>query len=140
MKRPRLQPRALPPRAGRPPEKAPDEIHRGDLFWVDCDPSVGAEPRKTRTCVIVSNDVANLRGGMVSLVTTQAWTAERAKRVFMVDLRRPRSTMEAPRLANASVVMTYDRSRLRGRVGKVHADAMTALDSALSLHLGLRPI
>ena len=140
MKRSRSQPRAVRPRVDRASEKAPDEIHRGDLFWIDCDPSVGAEPRKTRTCVIVSNDVANLRGGMVSIVTTQAWTAERANRAFMVDLRKPRSTMEAPRVANASVVMTYDRSRLRGRVGKVHADAMKALDGALSLHLGLRPV
>jgi mRNA-degrading endonuclease toxin of MazEF toxin-antitoxin module len=35
------------------------EIRRGDILWISCDPSLGVEPRKTRTCVVVSNDVAN---------------------------------------------------------------------------------
>ena len=88
------------------------QVRRGDVLWINCDPSVGVEPRKTRTCVVVSNDLANEFGAAVTVVPTQAFSAERAARVYMVDLRKPRSTLGEPRVANASMIMTYDRTRI----------------------------
>jgi mRNA-degrading endonuclease toxin of MazEF toxin-antitoxin module len=55
----------------------------------------------------------------------------------MVDLRRPRSDLRVARVANASMVMTYDRRRVVKRAGRISAEAQQALDQALSLHLGL---
>ena len=51
----------------------PIEIRRGDILWIRCDPSIDAEPRKLRTCVVVSNDVANQFGQAVTVVPTQAY-------------------------------------------------------------------
>lgn len=119
----------------RPSE--PPEVRRGDILWIQCDPSVGAEPRKVRTCVVVSNDLANRYGATVTVIPTQAYTAERAARAYMVDLRPPRSAMKEPRVANASMVMTYDRSRVVSRVGRVRKETLVAIDRALSVHLGL---
>ena len=34
-------------------------MKRGEAWWVEFDPSVGSEIRKTRPAVIVSNDAAN---------------------------------------------------------------------------------
>lgn len=34
-------------------------MKRGEVWWVEFDPSVGSEIRKTRPAVIVSNDGAN---------------------------------------------------------------------------------
>jgi len=116
------------------------EFRRGDVLWIQCDPSVGVEPRKTRTCVVVSNDVANRYGQAVTVVPTQAYTAERAARTYMVDLRTPRSTLAAGRVANASMVMTYDRERVVRRAGRISADTQRAVDRALGMHLGLTPI
>ena len=117
--------------------REPIEPRRGDILWVRCDPSVGVEPRKTRTCVVVSNDLANRYGETVTVVPTQRHSAARAARAYMVDLRSPRSETKASRVANASLVMTYDRSRLVARVGRVSPEAQKAIDLALSLHLGL---
>jgi mRNA interferase MazF len=119
----------------RPPE--PVEPRRGDILWVQCEPSVGAEPRKLRTCVVVSNDIANRYGQTVTVVPTHRYRADRAARVFMVDLRPPRSTLKQPRLANGSMIMTYDRSRVISRAGRLHRDALRALDRALAVHLAL---
>jgi mRNA interferase MazF len=115
----------------------PIEIRRGDIFWIDCDPSVGAEPRKVRTCVVVSNDLANRYGSTLTVVPTLSYTAERASRPFMVDLQRPRSTLDKRRVANASLLTTYDRSRVRTRAGRVAIDAMKAIDRAIGVHLAL---
>ena len=62
------------------------EFRRGDILWIQCDPSVGVEPRKTRTCIVVSNDVANRYGQAVTVVPTQTHTPGRAARAYMVDL------------------------------------------------------
>jgi len=116
----------------------PVDIRRGDILWVQCDPSVGVEPQKTRTCIVVSNDVANRFSHALTVVPTQSHTAERAKRPYMVDLRRPRSNLDKPRVANASMVMTYDRSRVVSKIGRITKDTQKAIDRALEVHLGLR--
>ena len=117
--------------------REPVEFRRGDVLWIGCDPSVGAEPRKVRSCVVVSNDIANQFGAVVTVVPTQPHTSERARRAYMVDLRPPRSSLQHPRVANASMIMSYDRSRVVSKAGRVHAEAMAALDRALSVHLAL---
>jgi mRNA interferase MazF len=120
--------------------REPVGFRRGDVLWIQCDPSVGVEPRKTRTCIVVSNDIANRYGQAVTVVPTQAYTAERAARAYMVDLRAPRSTLGMARIANASMVMTYDRARVVRRAGRVSPETQRALDRALGIHLGLVPI
>ena len=126
-------------RRPEPPADEPLRLRRGDVLWINCDPSVGVEPRKTRTCVVVSNDVANQFAAAVTVVPTQSFTVERAARAYMVDLRKPRSTLGEPRVANASMIMTYDRARVVSKAGRLHGDALRALDGALSLQLGLTP-
>lgn len=116
---------------------AQSQFGRGDIVWLNCDPSIGAEPRKTRTCVVISNDVANRYGQTVTVIPTQRFTKERAGRAYMVDLRRPRSTMKDARVANCSMVMTYDRSRVVAQVGRIHQDALSSIERALLLHLGM---
>ena len=126
-------------RRAPPPDDALPEppIVRGDILWICCDPSVGAEPRKTRTCVVVSNNIANRFGQAITVVPTQAYSAERAERAYMADLRRPRSTLREARVANASMVMTYDRARVTRRAGKVAPEALDDIDRALAMHLAL---
>jgi len=126
--RPKLE---VPAAADQPP------ILRGDILWICCDPSVGAEPRKTRTCVVVSNDIANRFGQAITVIPTQAFSVERAERSYMADLRRPRSTLTDSRVANASMVMSYDRARVTARAGRVAPETLAAIDRALRIHLAL---
>jgi mRNA interferase MazF len=117
--------------------REPVEPRRGDILWIDCDPSVGAEPKKIRSCVVVQNDDANQFSATVTVIPTRAYSPERASRPYNVDLRQPRSTMDKPRVANASTVMTYDRGRIVGRAGRVASDTLGKIDRALAVHLGL---
>jgi mRNA interferase MazF len=121
-------------------ERETIEIHRGDILWIQGDPSVGVEPQKIRTCVVVSNDIANQHGQAITIVPTQAYTTERARRAYMVDLRKPRSDLKESRVANASMIMTYDRQRVIKRAGRITSQAQDILDQALSIHLGLTEI
>jgi mRNA interferase MazF len=125
------------PRPSGALRSGPVEFRRGDLLWIRCEPSVGVEPRKIRTCVVLSNDVANRYSMMVTVVTTRRYTAELASRAYMIDLRAPRSTLTEPRLANASQIMTYDKSRVADHAGHVTPAALREIEAALAIHLGL---
>lgn len=118
--------------------REPVEYRRGDVVWLNCDPSIGAEPCRIRTCVVISNDVANQHGQAVTVVPTQKYTADRADRAYMVDLRRPRSTLKEARVANASMITTYDRRRVVARGGKLEAGTMKELEVAVAIHLGVQ--
>jgi len=118
-------------------EREEIEIRRGDILWIQCDPSVGVEPQKIRTCVVVSNDIANQHGQAITVVPTLSYSAERARRAYMVDLRKPRSDLQESRVANASMIMTYDRRRVFKRAGRITKETQDVLDEALRIHLGL---
>lgn len=113
------------------------KFRRGDVLWIRCDPSVGVEPRKTRTCVVLSNDRANEHAPAVTVIPTVEWTADRAARFYMVDLRRPMSTLPEHRLANCSMITSYDRDRIVEYAGTVAPTAIMAIEEAVRRHLGL---
>lgn len=114
-------------------------FRRGDVLWVSCDPSVGAEPTKTRACVVVSNDRANQDPDWpaVTVVPTRDYSKQDAWRPYLVDIRPPRSTLDEKRFANCSLVMTYDRSRIVRHGGRLSLEAVLEIDRALKLHLSL---
>lgn len=114
-------------------------FRRGDILWIRCDPSIGVEPAKTRTCVVVSNDRANEDPdwAAVSVVPTRGYSKQDAWRPYLVDIRPPRSTLEEKRFANCSQVMTYDRGRIARHGGRLSLDAILDIDRALKLHLSL---
>ncbi len=120
----------------------PEDVsfHRGDIVWIQCDPSIGVEPQKIRTCVIVSNDIANRYGQAATVVPTQTYTAARARRAYMVGLRKPRSNLTEARVANALMIMTYDQQRIIRQAGRISEQTQERRDRALRLHLGLEPV
>ena len=52
---------------------------RGDIFWVNLDPTVGTEIRKKRPAVIISNDAANRRYHQVTVVPLTSQNTDRAE-------------------------------------------------------------
>jgi mRNA-degrading endonuclease toxin of MazEF toxin-antitoxin module len=58
----------------------------------------------------------------------------------MADLRAPRSTLKDARVANASMIMTYDRARVVSRAGRVSGEAQRSIDEVLAVHLGLTAV
>jgi len=49
-------------------DKKPRIIKRGDVFWVRLDPAEGAETKKTRPVVAVSNDEQNAKFKVIIVI------------------------------------------------------------------------
>ncbi|MEE2716485.1 MAG: type II toxin-antitoxin system PemK/MazF family toxin [SAR324 cluster bacterium] len=113
-------------------------LRRGDIYWVDLDPTKGHEIRKTRPTVIVSNDVSNEYSGIVTVIPLTSKVQN--KKVYPFEVLVPEGVANFPSdsKAGANQIRTVDKLRLRGFVGRLPDRWMAQVDRAIKIHLALR--
>lgn len=105
---------------------------RGDVYWVNLDPVVGTEIRKTRPAVVVSNDSCNRYGTRVVVLPITSNVDSVYPGEALVDVKG------RPGRALGDQIRSIDKRRLKSRVATLTADEMTRIDDALVVTLGLQ--
>jgi len=106
-------------------------MRRGEVWWVEFDPAIGSEIRKTRPAVIVSNDSANRNLKRVVVIPLTSNTGRLYPGEVVISLGGQRSK------AMADQIMSADKSRLQNRLGTISKADMLAIEDAIKLHLAL---
>jgi len=104
---------------------------RGDVYWVNLDPVVGTEIRKTRPAVVVSNDSCNRYGTRVVVIPVTSNVDSLYPGEAMVEVKGKRGR------ALGDQIRSIDKSRLKARVARLTADEMSRVDEAMAITLGL---
>ncbi len=115
-------------------------MRRGDVYWVDLEPSIGSEANKLRPGVIVSNDAGNRAAERIGsgVITIVPMTSNLARVLpFQVLVPAAESALPADSKAQAEQVRSVAVARLGARSGSLSEPSREALDDALRLHLGL---
>jgi len=106
-------------------------MRKGEVWWVDFDPSIGGEIQKMRPAVIVSNDVANLRLNRLQVIPLTT----NVERVFpgetIVDFGN------GARKAMANQIMTAAKERFSRRIGTLDRVQLLKVENAIVVQLGL---
>ena len=110
---------------------SPRVPRRGDVYWVNLDPVVGSEIRKTRPAVIVSNDSCNRYGTRVVVLPITGNVESLYPGEALVEVKGK------PGRALGDQIRSIDKSRLRTRVGRLTVDEMSRIDEALAITLDL---
>lgn len=110
-------------------------IKRGEIYWVNLDPTIGAEIKKTRPALIVSNDINNLHAQTVTVAPLS--TAVEKVHPFEVLLKPGIYGNDKPAKVKANQIRTVDKRRLGRPLGLLPPASMSAVDLALRLHLAL---
>lgn len=106
-------------------------MQRGEVWWVEFDPAVGSEIRKTRPAVIVSNDSANRNLARVIVVPLTSNTGRQYPGEAVVTVGGQSSK------AMADQVMAADKARLKSQLGALSKASMQAVEDAIKVHLAL---
>jgi mRNA interferase MazF len=104
---------------------------RGEVWWVEFDPAVGSEIRKTRPGIIVSNDSANRNLARVVVVPISSNTDHQYPGEALVIVNGQQSK------AMADQIMAADKKRLKARMGVLSKANLLAVEDAIKVHLGL---
>jgi mRNA interferase MazF len=111
-------------------------MKRGEIYFADLSPTVGAEINKRRPVLIVSNDANNRAASTLTVLPVTS----NVTRVypFEVALSREESGLPKDSKAQAQQIRTIAKERITGKpVGRLGADRMRAVEAAIKLHLAL---
>jgi mRNA interferase MazF len=106
-------------------------MKRGEVWWVEFDPAVGTEIRKTRPAVIVSNDAANRNLARVVVVPMTSNTGRTYPGEAVVTMGGNASKVMADQ------IMAADKTRLKGQIDTLQRADMLAVEDAIKIHLGM---
>jgi mRNA interferase MazF len=106
-------------------------LKRGDVVWVNLDPTVGGEIKKRRPCVVVSLSVLNEKRLTVVVVPLSMGSTPRPPLVVAVP--------SAGAASNARIdqIRAVDKSRILDATGKLNRADMEGVEQGLRTVLGL---
>ena len=106
-------------------------MKRGEVWWVNFEPSLGGEIKKQRPAVIVSNDIANKYLNRVQVVplTSKVERVYPSEALVILNDRQNK--------AMADQLTTVSKKRFLNRAGRLTQDDMMKVERAIKIQLDL---
>ncbi|HHF7375617.1 type II toxin-antitoxin system PemK/MazF family toxin [Legionella bozemanae] len=106
-------------------------MNRGDIYWIDLNPTTGSEINKQRPCVLVGATPINQARHTVVVVPLSTSAKARPPITISVYCLNKQVT------AICDQIRTVDKSRLKSFIGTLSDDDLNSLDDGLRQVLSL---
>jgi len=104
---------------------------RGEIYWVNLEPTIGAETKKTRPGLVISNDIGN----EVSKIVMVAPITSKNSNVYPFEVKMILERKHSKVMLNQC--RAIDKSRLLKKIDSVDNDTMKAVEEAIKIVFGL---
>lgn len=112
-------------------------MHRGEVWLINLDPTVGAEIKKTRPAVIVNDNAVGILPLKVIVPITE-WKDRYAVAPWMIRLEPDAENgLDKPSAADAFQVRSVAQERFVQQLGKLSDTAMQEITRALAVVLSI---
>ncbi len=111
-------------------------MKRGEVWWVNFDPSVGGEIKKKRPAIIVSNNAANKHLNRLQVVPLTSHTGRVYPSEAVVTVKGKASKGKTSK-AMADQLTTVSKLRLINHVGQVSYADMQRVEQVIKVQLAL---
>src|SRR2546421_12966592 len=98
---------------------------RGSVYFIQFDPAVGHEIRKTRPAVVISNDHMN---ELAATVLVMPITTGHFPYYHWIPLQPPEGGLKKPSTIVTEQIRAIDKQRLRRRLGAVSRGTMAQVE------------
>ena len=106
-------------------------MKRGEVWWVNFDPSIGGEIRKKRPAVVVSNNAANQFLNRVQVIPLTSGTEKLYPSESYITFRGKKAK------AMADQITTVSKKRLINNAGTVSKTDLEGIKRAITIQLEL---
>jgi mRNA interferase MazF len=106
-------------------------MKRGEVWWVEFDPAMGSEIKKTRPAIIISNNAANRHlARLVVIPLTSNVTRQYPGEALVTVAGKPGKAM-------TDQIMAVAKERCKGKLGDLAAADIREVENAILTHLDL---
>lgn len=110
-------------------------IRRGDVFWVNLNPTQGSEQAGHRPVLVIQNDVGNQVAPttIIAPITTKSFSKQYPTNVH---LHKETSGLKTDSTILLSQIRTIDKQRLEKKIGHLSPSIMAKVEQAIKISLG----
>ncbi|MGK7958223.1 MAG: type II toxin-antitoxin system PemK/MazF family toxin [Crocosphaera sp.] len=107
---------------------------RGEIRWVKLDPTIGAEAKKTRACLIVQNDIMNQYGSLTIVMPLRPGVKQAP---YAVNIKASNiNGLDKDRFLDVGQIRSVDGQRVLGLLGVMEEYYWPSIQIALDIVLG----
>ena len=100
-------------------------MNRGDIYWVDLNPTVGSEINKLRPCVLVGATPINQARRTIVVVPLS--TSAKARPPVTISI----SCLHKEVIVVCDQIRTVDKSRFKNKIGSLSEEDLNLLEDSL---------
>src|SRR5881628_2786375 len=103
--------------------------HRGELYLVAFDPTLGAEIQKTRPALILQNDIGNQHSPLTIVAAVTSNVFRQGPTSILV--KAPEGGLAVDSVVLLNQIRTIDKRRLGKRLGAIRSETMKQVNHAI---------
>lgn len=110
--------------------------HRGEVYLVNFEPTIGAEIKKTRPALILQNDIAN-RHSPITIVAAITSQFDEPLYPTEVLIRAPEGGLTVDSVVLLNQIRSLDKQRLVRRLGVIKPATMEQVERSVLISFGM---